>query len=490
MTLATTLFAPWVFAQERRIVFGEADQWQAISNSNNIVAQRGWQGYLDITVANKKTSITSDTELLLSFDRAAMPQPSSPIRYRVVSGGEGMGAVPALFGDGAYRAFADGEGITLEAEQDAMFLPGNIWGDFAIAFWVYGIKWGEGDTLFSWQGIRPLRNEVIPQQLRLHVVNQRLVWSIVNLLTPAEDARRSIELRAIRPLSPNRWYWVGLRYDSVIGLLEYSIDGIPEATTHATDSGREMGSPYLARIGTGSAPTIRIGSNFSGLIDEFQISRSHTILPLSNNRRIGIAEIGPIRIGETGGNVSRISALYDEPANSEVRFFYQLINSNDQFANDQLWMPLTPNSLLNGLSGRFIRLRATLYAEENANPAISRIVAHYRPNPDFVAPDMITAEPQDTGAIIRWNTPNNGLRQGYLVHYGLESRRYFGDPSQNAASPIDAGDADSLFIPDLQDGRLYYFAIEPYSLDFSDLFAPMGQEFTVRPLHIPPDSSP
>ena len=69
---------------------------------------------------------------------------------------------------------------------------------------------------------------------------------------------------------PRVWSHHLLRFDGDTGLVEYLVDGRPEATAYATATGREGGTVFEPAVG--AAAPLEFCPEYSGLADELRIS--------------------------------------------------------------------------------------------------------------------------------------------------------------------------------------------------------------------------
>ena len=474
-------------AAERRIVIGAEDDWRGLERRSNLISERGYRGDLDLRLPDAQYAADAETDLLLHFDDD--PVRDAGGRYATIAGASRVvGGRIARRGRGV-GAFRSGDGgVALVAERDALFRPGNIWDDFSIEFWLYVPHWGEGQTILLWQGARRVDDGLMPQELRVHVVDESLTWQLDNLFSSPSREAYSIHLRGRGNLTPRVWRHHLLRHDSASGLLEYLVDGVPESIAYATDGGRERGAVHRVELGLQSSPTLTIGEDLVGFLDELRISRIFVKRPLLHTlaRQSGFLETGVIDLGSNGGEISLLDARYTTPDDTTMRFSYQVSSLfEDMFGFTGEWIPFSPGEAPDEIgSGRYLRLRAEFYPDGllRASPRLSNLVVTWRPLlPLPPSAGAITYTPRDGAIELVWRPPAGAATHGFRIHYGYAPGRYFGTDAAQGASPIDVGAATDFTLTGLQNGQMYYLSIERYTpqrLRVSGSFAP---EISARP---------
>ena len=211
-----------------RIDFGLEDGWEGWQLSN-LRTTRGYRDTPDLRLPDATYSVDAATELLLHFDGDAIRDDA--LRYRVVAGATNITDRLARLGSGAglFRRRGDGLILAARTDSDALFLPGNRWGDFSIEFWLYPLVLSEGATLVHWQGARVLQPAAtdsdapatpVPQELRVWMSTERLQWDFTNLFSPSSGAPFQLRLTGRRGLLPSVWRHHRVRFDSRSGLVE------------------------------------------------------------------------------------------------------------------------------------------------------------------------------------------------------------------------------------------------------------------------------
>jgi len=443
----------------------------------------GRWGTLDLVLRDNEYSPGPGTDLLLHFNSAIPAAPPSD------SGGEGgPGGQPgAVDESGHYRVTkarihiaegvtAMGEGaagfsggdaaVHLRALPGALLATGSVWGDFSIEFWLYPALLADGEQILSWVGSRWMGGEAVPQGISCVVEGRRLAWSFENLFARPGGGSGRISLRGLTPMIPRTWHHHLLRYDSSRGLLEYLVDGIPEAVVHTTASGGEGGALLLPVVGDARSGELVVGRGYVGFLDELRISRGFVEEPslARYDGRTGVAVSSPLDLGYTGTRLKRIEAVYDSPSDSGVYFFYRLSDHWDLDERGEQWKPFQPGRELRDARGRYLQVMVELFPDgtRSTSPRVSEVRVVYEQDLPPPPPSGLYAAAEDGAVHLYWNRVNEADVRGYLVYYGDAPGNYHGVDSDLGSSPIDVGNVSSVRISGLRNRKLYYFSVVAY----------------------------
>ena len=415
-----------------------------------------------------------------------------------------QGAAPrlssAVFALGGASALFDSDGgtISLEAPPDSLFSKGAVWGDVSIEFWLYPASLSNGETVLSWTGSsrqgEGAASLFSPQSIGCTIHDRRLVWDFQGLFTLPGGERLPVTLVGTRKLLPRTWHHHLLRYSARDGLLEYLIDGTPEAVAHVTDTGRESGSIAVPRIGLEFSGPLLLGKDFTGFMDELRISRRFVDDPVLQRfpGATGTATSQIIDLGFTATRILRIESVYSTPGNSGVEFSYQVA---DSWSGRRLlktptdWVSFTPpGSFKDALRGRYIQLMMVLYPDgtRNLSPRVSSLRIVYQPNEPPSPPAGLMATPGNGKVTLTWRPVNELDVKGYAVYWGTSPHNYLGTGSAQGDSPIDAGAKTSVEISGLDNGSLYYFAVVAYDSSDPPQKSDFSSEVSARPSRIYP----
>ncbi len=475
-------------ALEKEIVLGDEAGWEKLKRTERVRIGPSTGGTRALMLENAQYSPREGkTDLLLHFNRSPIRDVNN--RYAVRSGYETQIASFSRMGTGSGSFNELAGGITLDPEQSALFSSAP-WADFTIEFWLYPLRMENGETILRWEGRRVVEGSVRLQNLECVVSGRRLQWNFDKFFLRPGGSLASLSLQGRSPLLPETWHHHLLRFDSQTGLMEYLVDGVPQAVSYATDTGKETGSvlrPYPG--GRGDTP-LQIGPAFSGFLDELRISEDFIESPqlsrFSSSR--GVAESELLDLEEANSPVNRINVSYKSPKESELFFFYRTVDSYEQFlSSPPEWTRFTPGTRLeSSVRGRWIQLRFEFHTdgEEERSPAVSRAEVLYEPNPPPGPPGELQALPQDGAVVLRWSGVENPDLAGYLLYYGAASGTYRGRAAEEGPSPIDVGNRKEIRLTGLENGRLYYFAVASYDTAGSEHHGRLSSEAHARPSRI------
>jgi hypothetical protein len=478
---------------ERTIELGKEHLWSDMQSMDGVTRIDGRWGFKDLALSYGEYVPDSSTELLLHFDNAAAPLPEGA--YRFINTPRIQNKVFAL-GRGSAMFNGEAEGVSLEAPPGALFAPGAVWGDASVEFWLYPATLSDGEMVLSWTGTArtgdPEHPRLTAQAMRCFIKDRKLVWDFQNFFALPTGQRLPISLAGTTKLVPRAWHHHLLRFSARTGLLEYLIDGVPEAITHVTDNGSESGSIAVPRLGLEQSGALTLGAGFTGFLDELRISRRVVDDPMIQRfaGKAGTALSSIIDLGFTATRISRIEAVYTTPGDSGVEFYYQV---SDVWQNPRLlktdtdWVPFTPpGSFKDTLKGRYLQLMVVLYPDgtRNLTPRVSSLRIVYEPNEPPSPPAGVVAEAGNGKVTLSWRAVDELNAKGYMVYYGTSPHNYLGTGAQQGDSPVDAGAKTSIDITGLVNGNLYYFAVVSYDDSEPPQKSTFSAEVSARPSRI------
>lgn len=446
--------------------------------SDNAVAVRGFKGGTDFVLAPAEYRLDGDTDLLLHFDGArpedeaahygCRPSPSFAIERQ-----------RALLGRGAALFKGPASALSLEPGAGALLQSGSRFRDFAIEFWLYPSVAENGEVILEWKSLRKLPKGIEPESLSCVILGGRISWSFNNFFekpilgggSRAELATR-VELRARSPLVPKAWSHHLLRFDGDTGLLEYLVDGVPEATAYATVDGHEGsgggagGGVFAPAIGA-SAPLV-LGVDYSGLMDEFRLTRAPVDKPsLSAYGTDPGLVISPVAdLGAGHSRLSSIEVARKTPGDTSIEFSYRVSDDWVGWGLDSPeWIPFRPGQALPETArGRYVQVRAELYPDGRgrSTPSLSSYVLHFEPDELPPPPSRIVATPKNGAIELRWSRVLDSDVAGYLVYYGDVPGEYYGEEAAEGPSPVDAGSSTTITLSGIPNGKLIYIVVAAY----------------------------
>ena len=374
-----------------------------------------------------------------------------------------------------------------------MFSAGAAWGDFAIEFWLYPANLADGENVLSWNGsdhgASAQDTTLVPQGIACFIRDRRLVWDFTNVFKLPGAGRLPARLTSTRQLLPRSWHHHLLRFNSREGLLEYLVDGTPEAIAHVTDTGRETGSIAVPQLGTAYAGPLVLGAGFTGFMDELRISRRAVNDPVLSRflGKTGTVTTRIIDLGYSSTRIARIETVTAIPADSGIEFSYQAADTwggRKSLKSDTDWVPFVPGTDFGDtLKARYIQLRAELYPDgtRTRSPRLSSLRVVYEQNLPPAPPAGLVATAGNGKVTLTWRKVNDLNLKGYLVFYGTSPHNYLGTGAAQGDSPIDAGATTTLEIGGLENGSLYYFAVAAYDTSDPRQQSEFSAEISARP---------
>ncbi|MCF7939962.1 MAG: hypothetical protein K9L68_15315 [Spirochaetales bacterium] len=482
-----------LYAEQKQFTLGFEDNWDSVSEFEGTRLEKGLHGFLDISLDHRRYNPEDvPTDLLLHFEEPSILDETG--RYSVSSRKPMVLAGTGRIGQSAVGFSRESGGLLLEAVETPgidgdgpLFQPGALWGDFTLEFWIRPGYLENGEKLLQWQGQRLLSGQLQLQRLECEVRNRMLIWNFENFFLHPQSQEITFSLKGKRRLVPDRWSHHLLRFRAETGLLEYLINGIPEAVLYTTTDGTSQGSVMRPYIGKRSRGSFEIAPVYSGLMDEFRLSRYFVEEP--QLRRLssegGEVKIGPLSLGEEGSKIDSIEIQADTPPGTSTYYYYRLAGSRPAFDIDgPEWVPFTPGEELNPpTKGSFFEVKYILFPDGEGlrSPRISNMRVNYRPNLPPPPPVGLTAVPKNGKIHLSWRALQQQDLGGYLVYYGDSSGVYRGNESSAGASPIDAGTATDITLPSLENGKLYFITIAAYDTAGPSHRGPFSPEVSARP---------
>ncbi|MBN1836715.1 MAG: hypothetical protein JW820_12745 [Spirochaetales bacterium] len=486
-----TAAGPPVRAAEIVKAAGRGDGWEEF-RLEHLEPRPGRWNTLDLVLPDNQYPPTAATDLLLHFDTASSLSVGSVDRsghYRLTEARANLSARVTAMGEGAAAFSGPDRGLRLQGLPGALFAAGSLWGDFSIEFWLYPALLADGEQVLSWAGSGWKDGNAVPQRLACTVEDRRLRWSFDNLFARPGGTPGGFSLQGLTPMIPRTWHHHLVRYDVTRGLLEYLVDGVPEAVIHTTESGGEQGSVFVPAVGEARSGELCLGPDLVGFLDELRISRAFVEQPalVRYAGRTGVATSGPMDLGYTGTRVKRIDAVYDTPSDSAVYFSYRLSDQADPGEGEEPWRHFRPGQELADARGRYLEVRVELLPDggRSNTPRVSEVRVVYEQDLPPPPPSGLYAAPEEGAVRLHWNTVNEADVRGYLVFYGDEPGNYHGTDSDLGPSPIRVeGNVSEFRITGLRNRKLYYFSVVAYDATVPPHRSPFSKETSARPAEI------
>ncbi len=481
------LFPTPLSAVETIRLGGEAG-WSNLDRIDAVTLAEGRGGYRELVLREQSYDTRNEgLDMLLHFDGA--PFHDSAGYYLVGEEHEAQFVRSGKFGSGAAKFERKDGGLTLEpkGETKALFGESMVEHSFSIEFWLYPLHLGDGEVVLSWKGRNVLKDRLHLQSIRAVIEKRVLTWDFSRIFFSSGFRPRTVSISGRDKLIPREWHHHLLTFDSRTGLLEYLVDGEPEAVHYVTDTGGEEGTVHLPFIGKSSDEHLSLGTEYDGKIDELRITRSHVEEPLLQPfaYRKGVATTELIDLETFGSRLLSISAETATPPETDIFFFYRMFDTVEQSITNEIpWIPFTPGQELPGEGrGRYTQLKFELYPDGvgTASPSLSSLTLSFEPNPPPLSPSYVRAKPGDGRVFLQWNPTIEDDTAGYLVYYGSRPGVYRGDEAEAGESPIDVGGATEAVIDGLSNGKVYYFSVASYDSAGKKNRSPLSDEVSVRP---------
>lgn len=447
----------------------------------------------EIALSPSPGSRTAEYDLRLDFDADAPTDSES--RWSVETIGPYARFAAGRYGAGAGTFRAPDTRLSLKPSSSDLFIPGVPMGDFSIEFWLRPTRADSGEIIMMWKAGRREGGTWLSQQVSCVILKNRLNFGFINFFAAPGGKSFTVSLSGRSVIVPEVWSHHLVRFDSATGLLEYLMNGRPEAVAWATSTGRQAGSVYLPI--PGSSGTLELAQNYTGLIDEFRISPSYVEeASLSRFSKEGGTAISPILdLGATNSALLRVEPAVRTPGESAVHWSYRIGDSSAGW-NDAVpeWTPFTPGAALSGpdaeARGRYVQLKLQLYpdAAGERGPAIGPIKIRYEPDEAPAPPSRISATAGNGRVTVRWSKVAEADVRGYVVYYGVSSGNYFGTGAAEGPSPVfvPGAGAESLTLNGLGNGILYFIAVAAYDDANPPHIGEFSVETSARPSRVTP----
>ena len=476
---------------EKTIEMGKESLWADMLSLDGVTAVPGRWGFRDLVLTGGAYALESATELLLHFDSRGATDATGT--YAFIGNGPAISNSISAVG-GASAVFTDDrQGIRLGGAPGSMFSAGAAWGDFAIEFWLYPANLADGENILSWNGSdhggSARDASLVPQGIVCFIRDRRLVWDFKNVFKLPGAGRLPVMLTSTRQILPRAWHHHLLRFNSREGLLEYLVDGMPEAIAHVTghrerdrlDCGSPAGHGVLGRSRAGRR-FHRVHGRAAHLpraVDDPVLSRFLG--------KTGTVTTRIIDLGYSSTRIARNETVTTIPADSGIEFSYQTADTwggRKSLKSDTDWVPFVPGTdFADALKARYIQLRVEMYPDgtRTKSPRLSSLRVVYEQNLPPAPPAGLVVTAGNGKVTLTWRKVNDLNLKGYLVFYGTSPHNYLGTGAAQGDSPIDAGSATTLEIGGLENGSLYYFTVAAYDTSDPRQQSEFSTEISARP---------
>lgn len=462
-----------LYSQVSVITLGEEDLWNN-TQLTNLSLVEGKRGFLDLTNSDNEYKSDKYTDMILHFNKPEQTDESGNYTFlnqkTFIKSAGTLGGGSVLF-DGS-------DPLLVKSNSNAIFSPSTLWDDFTLEFRILPATLKEGSTVFLWKGLQMKESHLIAQEIRCTISNRKLVWDFENFFINPDNMIRRISLSGDK-LIPGIWSHHMITFNSETGLLEYKINNVPVDNIYTSKTGRESLEFNVPHIGNQQSFPIELGENFSGLMDEFRISKRIIDTPiLYRYSTTGYMETDILDLKKPDSLLINIETESSKPGNASIHLEYAISNNKFDLLNPDLsWTTFESfNPIM--AKGRFVKVRAQLYSETamDSAPVLSNIKLFFNESKAPAPPLTVRLENMGNAVKVRWEKSIDPEIKGYLVYYGEEPGNYF-----SMGSPIDSGQENSIILDTLKKNKRYYIAVTSYRSLEPRLESFFSQEVSIIP---------
>lgn len=418
--------------------------------------------YTITDLSYQKSSERLITDMVLSFNKPASALTRDDLRhYRATYSDYNFIRGKGSLGDGCALFFKREHGVTLETQKNAWLGSCEDLGSFTIEFRLNPSELRDGSRLFSRTGVFSGRKRGIEIEIR----GGRLCAALYGIFEKPNGQILDILLKKGRVLQKERWSHFSLSFDRVSGKLTKYLDGEEEETVYVTESGEAFNGVLAPSFGSRDSggtlrcldsPPVRVGADYSGMIDEFRISYRH-FADLEKNTAIayrnyhsagtvgripfnveGIVTSPVYRFPETGTRV--LEFRWKEKLEKDTFIWMQFRISDRNFTADSTditWYRVENKQKKIYLSkeddqylrGKYCQWRAHLVVSPDGrhSPELHGIELDYRLDLAPDPPRLVEASTTRGRAVtLRWKKNMDHDIMGYRIYYGTVPNRFDG----------------------------------------------------------------
>ena len=475
------------FADTAAFELGGKDGWGMLQYTENIQMCPGKYGNPGISLSSSIPKITQETDLYLNFDAPSIIDQTSS--YTVASSNMRFaGAEQAKLGAGAARCSPHTKtaGLVLKPQNGSFFAGGGSAGSFTIEFWIAPSVTESGSIILQWYSAYFEQERLTDQHIIAQIIQNKLQWDFLNIWQDTYNNGIPIRLKGRTNLIPSQWSHHLITYDEEVGLLEYRMNGHTENIVYVTENGRESDAVLLSKLG--HAADLSVGIHYSGLLDEMKITKRF-IEPPTFSEQTALFDRYHLSGGrfesliiDSGGPMSQAKKLtvsVDTPVQTEAVFFIRSGENRYAWtATEPAWKPVRSGKAITGMQGRFFQIAGNLYpdADGQKTPIVHSISLEYEKDSEPLPPARLFAAPKDGSIELSWTPSIDFDVKGYMVYYGERRGEYF-----SAGSPLNVGKVLSCRVPNLDNGKIYFFAVAAYDDEEGTRVGSFSQEVWARP---------
>ncbi len=483
-------------AEDGTYSIGGTAGWKGLAAADNIAWTRGEEGCDAWMIAERELKVTRDTDVLLNFNGRQFYDEAG--HYTVTAARTDAVVLVDHHGDhGNSVLFRGNGGLTLKASPEALFGTSGLTGSFTVGFWMNPSVVDSGEQILGWHSSRNLANYSLYQMIVAGFENNHLVWHFTNVFDTYTEDNKSLEIKGKSVLIPGSWSYHQLVYNAENGLLEYLVNGRIEDMRFITDTGRESGTVYPARLGV--VADLELCPSYTGYLDDFSIERKAVPTDELQDSLFdryaaegGTFMTGIFTISDNGVKINRIHVNETVPELSDTRYYLRWDTQPYGWTDeDPAWHEFSSDEILSRYQtgyNLYFQIKGMLFTDGTASytPVISGFDISYSSRELPFAPYNLTAVAGNGTVTLSWkasptDTMGEGSVGGYLVYYGERPGEYLGTAAFEGSSPIRCGNTASVTLHGLENGKLYYFAVCAYSGDTPVVTGPLSSEVYARP---------
>ena len=373
-----------VSVNAEQISLGGSDGWASVVLTENIIRQGGDSNSKYLLISDNEYSPSQSADLLLHFNDGIRDECGN---YTVKNNtGIELSSWNSRRGGGAAVFRGEGEILELLPGRRSAFAAGGGISDFSIEFWLNPVRLSEGETILRWQGAAETPTDTLQQEILCAVSGRNIFWQFRNFFLSPEMDETMFTLHPEMALIPGNWHHHLIRFDRNSGLLEYLIDGVPEAVVYVSRSGGEDSEIFTPAPGRAAPSVLKLGRGFTGYLDELRITNAFVDSPLLERYGMtsGIAATEIIDLGNYDSRLLSIDSTESVPGNTRIDYYYRI--SNRWFApeaDSPSWKQILPGETLSpGIDGRYLQIMTELFPDGDGerSPSLSELKISYNRN--------------------------------------------------------------------------------------------------------------
>ncbi len=514
----------------------------------NVSVTTGPGGEAMYTVKDLSYRGSSDpfiTDIVLSFNAPSSRLIRDDTRhYRITRSDYNFVTGKGSLGGGAAEFFKRDHSVTIETVKNAWLGTCDDLGSFTLEFRFMPYELRDGSRLVSRIG----RFSGVRRGIEIFFAGGRIAAGLYGIFDRPGVRTFDVVMTGGRALRKMEWHHFSLSFDRISGKLVKSIDGEEDEVAYVTESGEPYNGVYSpsfgyrgpdGRLHCVDSPPAVIGTNYSGLIDEFRISyrqiealEKSTELAYRNFHSTGMIGRMPYnvegvitspvyRFPGTGTKVTEFRWKEELPGDSFIWMEFRISDRNfKESAANMKWFRVTNGQkkifLVKTDGGEFLRgmyyqWRAHLVPSPGGerSPRLHGIEIDHRPDYPPDTPRFLeVAAAGDRSVLLRWRKNRDHDILGYKIYYGTRPGRFDGIITvvngTRITNDITPGDhvqvrltdgvieenrnldaSDKLLYPLLNNTVLYYFSVSSYDSYKPDTphnhESPLSNPVTARP---------